>query len=189
MVSLDAAVNLAFLVLLSALLAVLASKFVFRTSPIFFAYVTFNLLVSGFAAMLVERYLPGWYLHFYIFIIVADFIINLYVLAELGKNVLHFNGAESSYWEVACFLFLLAAVGIFSHTEWAVLPHRSLLSDFYYLAMRVSEVLAFAAFLCVHGVEHPARAQMARSRAAHSDRLRIPQPCMVRRLHPAHAVE
>lgn len=151
MVSLDAAVNLAFLVLLSALLAVLASKFVFRTSPIFFAYVTFNLLVSGFAAMLVERYLPGWYLHFYIFIIVADFIINLYVLAELGKNVLHFNGAESSYWEVACFLFLLAAVGIFSHTEWAVLPHRSLLSDFYYLAMRVSEVLAFAAFLAFMG--------------------------------------
>jgi hypothetical protein len=151
MVSLDAAVNLTFLVLLSVLLAVLASKFVFRTSPIFFAYITFNLLVAGFAGLLVERYLPGWYLHFYIFIIVVDFILNLYVLAELGKNVLRFNGAESSYWQVAFFLFLPAAVGIFSHTEWAVLPHRSLLSDIYYLAMRVSEVLAFAAFLAFIG--------------------------------------
>ncbi len=148
--SLDAAVILIYLVLLSALLAVLARKFVFRTSPIFFAYICFYLVV-GFAGLLVDRYLPGWYLYFIIFAIVADFIIYLYVLAELGKNVLRFNGAEYSYWQVACFIFLLAAVGIFSHTEWAVLPHRSLLSDIYYLAMRVSEVLAFAAFLAFMG--------------------------------------
>lgn len=148
--SLDAAVILINLVLLSVFLAVLASKFVFRASPIFFAYFCFNLVV-GFAGLPVERYLPRWYLHFPLFIIVVDFIIYLYVLAELGKNVLRFNGAESSYWQVAFFLFLLAAVGICSRTEWAVLLHRSLLSDIYVLAMRVSEVLAFAALLALIG--------------------------------------
>jgi hypothetical protein len=150
MVSLDTAVILINHVLLSVFLAVLACKFVFRASPIFFAYFCFNLAV-GLAGLLVGRYLPGWYLHFVIFVIVVDFIIYLYVLAELGENVLRFNGAESSYWEVAFFLFLLAAVGLCSRTEWAVLLHRSLLSDIYVLAMRVSEVLALAAFLAFIG--------------------------------------
>ena len=109
------------------------------------------LFVVECAGLLVDRYLPGWYLHFVLFVIVADFIIYFYVLAEVGKHLLRFNRIDASYWQVAFLLFVLAVAGIGALTKWAVFPHHSLLSDIYVVTMRATEVLAFAGFLALIG--------------------------------------
>ena len=90
--SLDVALALAYMLLASALLAAMAGKRIFRSTPVFFAYLCFD-LGSTAAALAISRssgFSVG-YLRFFLFAYAGDLLLYLCALAELGKNLLRFN--------------------------------------------------------------------------------------------------
>jgi hypothetical protein len=107
-------------------------------------------LVSSAAGLAIYHYsgFSNGYLRFFFFGLAVDFLLYLCVLAELGKNVLHYN--RETFSRLIVFLFFLwAAVCIGSFSSWALVPSRSLLSSIYFLAMRAAEILQFAGFLAL----------------------------------------
>lgn len=146
MTPLDDALTLAGAAFASALWVVLAGKRVFTTSPAFFALLTYY-LVSDLAAELVRRYFPALYLRFYLLTLPVELLLFFCVLAEIGKNILHYNRVTQLRRPVMNVLFVSAVLLACLLTSWTASPGRSLLSNIYALTMKAVEILEFAGFL------------------------------------------
>jgi hypothetical protein len=150
--SLDLALALAYMLLASALLAAMAGKRIFRSAPVFFAYLCFD-LASTAAALAISRSsgFSAGYLRFFLFAYAGDLLLYLCALAELGKNLLRFNRNSHPHWEVAVLLFAGAAVVTGVLSRWAVTPGRSWLANACFLGLRIDGDLHFAGFLALAG--------------------------------------
>lgn len=146
--TLDNAFFFAFMVLMAALWAALIIKRVFRALPYFFSMLCFNLGV-GLVGLLVERYLPGWYLRLILVTIVGNTLLFFCVLVELGKNVLRCNPASVPQRPSAVLLFVSALLLAYFVTGQTVLPNHSLISNVYVVTGWSAEVLEFAGFLAL----------------------------------------
>jgi hypothetical protein len=149
-VALDTALSLAYIALASVLAGLMAVKRVFRPTPVFFAFVCFDLVSSAAGlAMLHHAGFSESYLHFYLLYLAVNFLLYFRVLAELGKNLLRFNRVSRPYGMLAVLLFAAAAVPLCALSKWTAVPGRSPFSNGYYLAMRAGEALTFAGFLAL----------------------------------------
>ncbi len=148
--TLGVALSLAHIGLASALVAHMALRRVFRPSPVFFAYLCFDLGSSAVGlAICRSSGFCVWYLRFFLFAYAGDLLLYLWVLAELGKNLLRFNRKSRPQWKLAVPLFVVAAVLIGSLSRWAATPSRTLLANICFLTMRADGALEFAGFLAL----------------------------------------
>ena len=85
----------------------------------------------------------------HLFAYAGDLLLYLWVLAELGKNLLRFNRKSRPQWKLAVPLFVVAAVLIGSLSRWAATPSRTLLANICFLTMRADGALEFAGFLAL----------------------------------------
>ncbi|MGA3131699.1 MAG: hypothetical protein ABSD59_12910 [Terracidiphilus sp.] len=150
--TLEIALSVASLTLASALVAVMAYGRVFRSSPLFFAYVCFD-LGAGAAALAIYHYsgLSIWYWLSFLFQTGGDFLLCLCVLTELGKNLLRSNKMSRPHFNLAVLLFAGAAVLIGVLARWTIAPGRSPLANICFVGMRADNELQFAAFLALAG--------------------------------------
>lgn len=146
--TLDIALTFVALGLVSALLAVLAGKRIYRTSPVFFSYMSYY-LVGGTGGLLAFRYFAGGYLQLVLIEAAIDFLLYFCVLVELGKNVLRCNRASQSLQGVAVLVFVFVSILLCSLSSWAAVPGRSFLSNVYVFTMRANDTLQFAGFLAL----------------------------------------
>jgi hypothetical protein len=149
---LDSALSLVFIGLSSALVALMASRRVFRSLPLFFTYVCFDL--GTCAAGLMIYHCSGasiWYWRTFLFQLTGDSLIYFCVLVEMGKNLLRFNRESRLHGALAVVLFAGAAVAIGALAKWTVAPGRSLLLNICFFGMRVNGDLQFAGFLALAG--------------------------------------
>lgn len=145
---LDTAINLFYIVLASLLVAALASKRVFRSSPAFFTYIGFDLAATAIGlAFYLRSGFSHWYWGYLAFTLAGDFLLYFFVLAELANNLLRINRGALPRWKLAAWIFAGASVLIFALSRWTVVPDRSFFSNTYILAMRATAVLQFAGFL------------------------------------------
>jgi hypothetical protein len=149
-VNLDVALSLANMGLTTSLVAVMASKRILRTLPLFFTYLCFDLGcgVAGLAIYHASGY-STFYLRFFFVTAVVDFLFYFCVLAEICKNLLRFNRESRPHWDLAGWSLLGASVLVFTLSRWADAPGRSPLSNIYFLVMRIDEHLQFAGFLAL----------------------------------------
>lgn len=150
--TLASALSFVFICLSSALVALMASMRVFRSLPLFFTYVCFEL--GSCAAGLTIYHFSGpsiWYWRAFLFQLVGDSLIYFSVLAEMGKNLVRFNHESHLRGTLAVLLFAGAAVTICALASWTVTPGRSLLLNVCFFGMRVNGDLQFAGFLALAG--------------------------------------
>jgi hypothetical protein len=148
--TLDSALSVANIGLASVLVALMALRRVFRPSPVFFAYVCFDLVFTAAALAIYLRSGPSaWYLYVFLFAFAGDLLLYFWVLAELGKNLLRFNRESRPHWQLAVLFFTVTAVLIGALARWAATPGRSLLGNVCFLLMRADGALEFAGFLAL----------------------------------------
>lgn len=138
------------MVMASLLVATMASKRAFRSSPLFFAYVCFDLAATAAGlAIYLDVGLSMRYWSIFLLGIAADFLLYFCVLAELGKNLLRINRNALPRWQLATWIFAGAAVLIFALSRWTAEPGRSWLSNMYLFGMRATAIVQFAGFLAL----------------------------------------
>lgn len=147
---LDTASNLFYVVLASLLVAAMASKRAFRSSPAFFAYVGFDLVSSTLGlAIYLRSGISHWYWGSFIAEIAGDFLLYFWVLLETAKNLLRANQKDPPLTRFAVWIFLGSAVLIFALSRWTGVPNHSFFSNAYILGIRADSVLQFAGFLAL----------------------------------------
>ncbi|MGC9224084.1 MAG: hypothetical protein ACP5E2_09175 [Terracidiphilus sp.] len=147
---LDTASNLFSIVLASLLVAAMASKRAFRSSPAFFAYVGFDLVTGAVGlAIYLRSGISYWYWGCLAFEVAGDFLLYFWVLLETARSLLRFNRENLPQTQIAAWFFAGTAVLIFTLSRWTVVPDRSFFSNAYVLGMRATSVLQFAGFLAL----------------------------------------
>jgi hypothetical protein len=150
--TLGSAMTLVFVGLSFALVALMTYRRVFRSLPLFFTYVCFD-LAAGAAALAIYDWSGAsiWYWRSFLLQLVGDSLIYFCVLVEMGKNLLRFNRESRLHGKLAVLLFGAAAVTIGALASWTVAPGRSLLLNICFFGMRVNGDLQFAGFLALAG--------------------------------------
>ncbi len=148
--TLDSALSLTNIGLASVLVALMALRRVFRPSPVYFAYVCFDLVSSAAALAIYLCSGPStWYLSIFFIAFAGDLLLFFCVLAELGKNLLRFNRESRPHWPLAALFFAVTAVLIGALARWVATPGRSLLGNLCFMTMRADGALEFAGFLAL----------------------------------------
>ena len=136
--------------LASLLVAAMASKQAFRSSPAFFAYVGFDLVTAAVGLAIYLRCgISHWYWGFIIAAVAGDFLLYFLVLLETARSLMRSNRENLPQTQIAAWFFAGVAVLIFALSRWTVVPDRSFFSNAYVLGMRATAVLQFAGFLAL----------------------------------------
>jgi hypothetical protein len=148
--TLDSALSLANIGLSFVLVALMALRRVFRPSPVFFAYICFDLVFGAAALAIYLRSGPSaWYWYVFLLAFAGDLLLFFLVLAELGRNLLRYNRESRPHWQLAVLFLAVTAVLIGALAGWAATPGRSLLGNVCFLLMRADGALEFAGFLAL----------------------------------------
>lgn len=146
----DVALSLADIIFAAALLATMTARRVYLSAPVFVLYIGLDLVSTAVGLAIYQHSgFPGWYEFFVLFSFLADALVSVGFMVELGRNLLRFNREFRPHWDVAIWLFVFAAFLIFSLSRWSDFPGRSWSSNVYVLGMRAVEVFQFAGFLAL----------------------------------------
>lgn len=129
----------------AALFALFMGRRVYRTLPIFTAYVGYSLLfvLAALAAFSsVSNYLVIWNLG-----IAIDTVFYLLALVELGKAVLRYNRASPLPWPIVLLLFLAAGLPIALLAQWPDLPRLEPLWQITCRVLQTTAIVEVAALL------------------------------------------
>ncbi len=128
----------------------MVSKWIFRSSPAFFAYVGFDLVTAVVGLLIYLRCgISHGYWGFFIAAVAGDFLLYFWVLLETAENLLRANREALPRTQIGAWFFAGTAALIFALSRWAIVPNRSLFSNAYILGMRAIAVLEFAGFLAL----------------------------------------
>jgi len=130
----------------AVLLVLLLWKCIFRTMPVFAAYICCS-LGTDFAGWMITNYFPNWYIHFFIVNTIVDAAFFLWILNELARNVLSHNRAAPLPRPVVFALFVLIGLLMWSLAQWTIPPHPSLIWQLAMHCYQATAVLQVAAFL------------------------------------------
>lgn len=144
----DTTVTLAGMGLETVLFAVLVGKRVYRTLPAFAFYTGIG-LCFGAACLPVARFFPAAKRPFWMTYDAVDALLYLWVLAEVGKNLIRYNRAPSPRRLAIIFLFLLAAIPICFLVRWTIPLRVSFILRLAYWLLQALSVLEVAAVLAL----------------------------------------
>ena len=130
----------------AVLLVLLLWKRIFRTLPVFAAYICCS-LGTDFVGWMITNYFPKWYIHFFIVNTIVDAAFFLWILSELARNVLRHNRADPLPRPIVLALFVLIGLLTWSLAQWTVPPHPSLIWQLAMRCYQAAAVLQVAAFL------------------------------------------
>jgi hypothetical protein len=149
--TLETALILAYLLLASAVLAAMAVKRAFYSSPIFFAYICFDLGSTAIAFAIYHLLgVTEAYLGFFLFALAVDCLLCFCVFAELGKNLLRSNRESRPHWNLAVLLFATSSLMVSAVARLTAAPSgRSPLANLCFLEIRADGALEFAGFLAL----------------------------------------
>jgi len=149
-VTVEIALCLVYIGLAATLVAAMALRRVYRTSPLFFAYLCFG-LCSGIAGLMIFDYSGAsiWYWGCYLLQLAGDLVLYFAALTELGKNLLRANRKSAPHWNLAVVLFAVASALVSILARWTSAPGRSPLVNLCFLGMRADAALEFAGFLAL----------------------------------------
>lgn len=130
----------------AVLLVLLATKRIFRTMPVFTAYIGCGLAID-LIGLAIASYTPKWYIHFCIVNAVFDAGFFVLVLRELGRCVLSHNRATPMPRPIVYLLFAAIALVICSLGRWSLFPHLSPIWQLLEHAFQGAAIIQSTAFL------------------------------------------
>ena len=147
--TLGVALSLAHIGLASALVAHMALRRVFRPSPVFFAYLCFDLGSSAVGlAICRSSGFCVWYLRFFLFAYAGDLLLYLWV-CRAGEEPAALQSQIPPAMEAGGSAFCCGCRADRIPFRWAATPSRTLLANICFLTMRADGALEFAGFLAL----------------------------------------
>ncbi|MFP5209634.1 MAG: hypothetical protein ACLGRW_10135 [Acidobacteriota bacterium] len=130
----------------AVLLVLLAGKGIFRTMPVFTAYIGCGLGID-LIGLAIASYTPKWYIHFCIVNAILDAGFFILVLRELGRCVLSHNRATPLPRPIMYLLFAATALVMSSLGRWGLFPHLTPIWQLLEHAFQAAAVIQATAFL------------------------------------------